>query len=261
MLLVIDVGNTNMKLGVYDGDVLKKSWRLSTEAKRTADELGMILYDLFKNVGVEFQDIDGIIMSSVAPMLNYTVEHMCTYYMKKKPVFVDDTLKTGLKIKYNNPIELGADRIVDAVGAHFIYGGPIIVVDFGSATTFNAVTADGTFLGGAICAGVKTASESLVNTAAKLPRFELVPPKDAIARSTIEGMQSGAVYGYAGQVDYIVRKFRENPLMKYAKVIATGGLSELVVNADKSIIDVVDRSLSLKGLKILYDMNKEGNNE
>ena len=224
MLLVIDVGNTNMKLGVYDGDVLKKSWRLSTEAKRTADELGMILYDLFKNVGVEFQDIDGIIMSSVAPMLNYTVEHMCTYYMKKKPVFVDATLKTGLKIKYNNPIELGADRIVDAVGAHFIYGGPIIVVDFGSATTFNAVTADGTFLGGAICAGVKTASESLVNTAAKLPRFELVPPKDA-------------------------------------KVIATGGLSELVVNADKSIIDVVDRSLSLKGLKILYDMNKEGNNE
>ena len=121
--------------------------------------------------------------------------------------------------------------------------------------------ADGTFLGGAICAGVKTASESLVNTAAKLPRFELVPPKDAIARSTIEGMQSGAVYGYAGQVDYIVRKFRENPLMKDAKVIATGGLSELVVNADKSIIDVVDRSLSLKGLKILYDMNKEGNNE
>ena len=248
MLLVIDVGNTNMKLGVYDGDVLKKSWRLSTEAKRTADELGMILYDLFKNVGVEFQDIDGIIMSSVAPMLNYTVEHMCTYYMKKKPVFVDATLKTGLKIKYNNPIELGADRIVDAVGAHFIYGGPLIVVDFGSATTFNAVTADGTFLGGAICA-------------AKLPRFELVPPKDAIARSTIEGMQSGAVYGYAGQVDYIVRKFRENPLMKDAKVIATGGLSELVVNADKSIIDVVDRSLSLKGLKILYDMNKEGNNE
>ena len=234
MLLVIDVGNTNMKLGVYDGDVLKKSWRLSTEAKRTADELGMILYDLFKNVGVEFQDIDGIIMSSVAPMLNYTVEHMCTYYMKKKPVFVDATLKTGLKIKYNNPIELGADRIVDAVGAHFIYGGPIIV---------------------------KTASESLVNTAAKLPRFELIPPKDAIARSTIEGMQSGAVYGYAGQVDYIVRKFRENPLMKDAKVIATGGLSELVVNADKSIIDVVDRSLSLKGLKILYDMNKEGNNE
>ena len=144
MLLVIDVGNTNMKLGVYDGDVLKKSWRLSTEAKRTADELGMILYDLFKNVGVEFQDIDGIIMSSVAPMLNYTVEHMCTYYMKKKPVFVDATLKTGLKIKYNNPIELGADRIVDAVGAHFIYGGPLIVVDFGSATTFNAVTADGT---------------------------------------------------------------------------------------------------------------------
>lgn len=250
-----------MKLGVYDGDVLKKSWRLSTEAKRTADELGMILYDLFKNVGVEFQDIDGIIMSSVAPMLNYTVEHMCTYYMKKKPVFVDATLKTGLKIKYNNPIELGADRIVDAVGAHFIYGGPLIVVDFGSATTFNAVTADGTFLGGAICAGVKTASESLVNTAAKLPRFELVPPKDAIARSTIEGMQSGAVYGYAGQVDYIVRKFREDPLMKDAKVIATGGLSELVVNADKSIIDVVDRSLSLKGLKILYDMNKEGNNE
>lgn len=261
MLLVIDVGNTNMKLGVYDGDVLKKSWRLSTEAKRTADELGMILYDLFQTAGVEFHDIDGIIMSSVAPMLNYTVEHMCTYYLKQKPVFVDATLKTGLKFKYFNPLELGSDRIVDAVGAHHIYGGAIIVVDFGSATTFNAVTADGVFLGGAICAGVKTASESLVNTAAKLPRFELVPPRDAIARSTIEGMQSGTIFGYAGQVDYLVRKFREHPLMTDAKVIATGGLSELVVEADKSIIDIVDRSLSLKGLKILYDLNKEGENK
>ena len=150
MLLVIDVGNTNMKLGVYDGDVLKKSWRLSTEAKRTADELGMILYDLFKNVGVEFQDIDGIIMSSVATMLHYPVDHMCTYYMNKKPVFVDATLKTGLKIKYNIPIELGADRIVDAVGAHFIYGGPLIVVDFGSPTAVNPVNAAGRY----ICAAI-----------------------------------------------------------------------------------------------------------
>lgn len=257
MLLVIDVGNTNMKLGVYKGDELLKSWRLSTEAKRTADELGMILYDLFGSAGVSFGDIDGIIMSSVAPLLNYTVEHMCTYYMKIKPISVDALLKTGLKYKYYNPIELGSDRIVDSVAAYNIYGGPVIVVDFGSATAFNAVTEDGVFLGGAICPGVKTASESLVNTAAKLPRFELVPPKNAIARSTIENMQSGAVFGYAGQVEYIVKKFREDEKMKNAKVVATGGLSELVVNADSSIIDVVDRSLSLKGLKILYDMNKD----
>ena len=182
---------------------------------------------------------------------------MCTYYMKIKPISVDALLKTGLKYKYYNPIELGSDRIVDSVAAYNIYGGPVIVVDFGSATTFNAVTEDGVFLGGAICPGVKTASESLVNTAAKLPRFELVPPKNAIARSTIENMQSGAVFGYAGQVEYIVKKFREDERMKNAKVVATGGLSELVVNADSSIIDVVDRSLSLKGLKILYDMNKD----
>lgn len=256
MILVMDVGNTNIKLGVYDNDKLIKSWRVSTEAKRTADEFGMILYDLFETKGVAFKAIDGIIVSSVAPMLNYTVEHMCTYYMKKKPIFVDAQLKTGLKYKYYNPFELGADRIVGAVAAHYIYGGPIIVVDFGSATTFNAVTEDGVFLGGLICAGIKTATESLVNTAAKLPRFELIKPQYIIGRSTIENMQAGAALGYAGQVGYIVDKIKEVKGMENSKVIATGGLSELVVSTDSSIIDTVDRSLSLKGLKILYDLNK-----
>ncbi len=256
MLLVMDVGNTNVKIGVFDGDKLIKSWRVSTEAKRTADEFGLIILDLFESKGMDASKVDGIIVASIAPMLNYTIEHMCTYYMKKKPIFVDASLKTGLKYKYYNPFELGADRIVDAVAAFQLYGGPVIVVDFGSATTFNAVSAEGVYLGGAICPGIKTASESLVNTAAKLPRFELIPPKSVLGRSTIENMQSGAAFGNAGQVDYIVRKIREDERMANAKIVATGGLSELVVSTDSSIIDVVDRSLSLKGLKILYDLNK-----
>lgn len=256
MLLVMDVGNTNVKVGVFAGDKLIKSWRVSTEAKRTADEFGMIIFDLFKSKGVEFSDIGGIIVSSVAPMLNYTIEHMCTFYMKKKPIFVDSDLTTGLEIEYYNPSELGADRIVGAAAAYHIYKGPLILVDFGSATTFNAVTAEGKFLGGLICAGIKTATESLVNTAAKLPRFELIPPKNVIGKSTIENMQAGAAYGFAGQVEYIIKKMKQEKGMENAKVIATGGLSEVVVNTDNSIIDTVDRSLSLKGLKILYDLNK-----
>lgn len=256
MLLVMDVGNTNVKIGVYDGDQLVKSWRVSTEAKRTADEFGMIILDLFESKGISASQIDGIIVASIAPMINYTIEHMCSYYMKKKPIFVDVSLKTEMKFKYYNPFELGADRIVDAVAAYKLYGGPVIVVDFGSATTFNAVNAEGVYLGGSICPGIKTASESLVNTAAKLPRFELIPPKNVLGRSTIENMQSGAAFGNAGQVDYIIRKIREVKGMESAKVVATGGLSELVVSTDETIIDIVDRSLSLEGLKILYDINK-----
>lgn len=256
MILVMDVGNTNVKIGIYKGETLLKSWRVSTLASRTADEFGMVLYDLFETRNITFADIEGIIVSSVAPMINYTIEHTCTYYMKKTPIFVDATSNTGLKFNYYNPNELGSDRVVSAVAAHNLYKGASIVVDFGSATTFNALTADGVFLGGAIAPGIKTAAESLVNTAAKLPRFELVAPKEILGKSTIENMQSGMAYGYSGLVKYIIEKIKKEDGMTDAKVVATGGLSEVIVKTDPTIIDIVDRALALKGLKILYDMNK-----
>ncbi|MEG1612833.1 MAG: type III pantothenate kinase [Clostridia bacterium] len=256
MLLVLDVGNTNVKVGLYEGETFIKSWRISTLASRTADEFGMVLFDLFSTRDTAFEDIDGIIVSSVAPSLNYTIEHACTYYMNRKPIFVDSDSKTGMTFLYTNPSELGADRIVSAVAAYTLYKGPCIVVDFGSATTFNAITIDGKFLGGAIAPGIKNATESLVNTAARLPRIELVAPKSVLGKTTIENMQVGIAYGFTGLVSYIINKIKEEDGMANAKVIATGGLSELVMETDASIIDIVDRALALKGLKLMYDLNK-----
>lgn len=255
MILVMDVGNTNVKAGIFDGDNLVSSWRVSTEFRRTADEYGMIFYDLLNSVHVRFGDIEGVAVASVAPLLNYTIEHMCDCYVGRKPLFVSSDLETGLKYGYYNPAELGADRIVVSAAAHRIYGGPVIAVDFGSATTFNAVNGDGVFLGGLICAGIKTASESLAASAAMIPRFELRTPRSVLGRSTLENLQAGAAYGFAGQVKYVAERIRMERGMGNAKIVATGGLSEIIVSADPSIIDVVDRSLSLKGLKLVHDLN------
>jgi type III pantothenate kinase len=255
MLLAMDIGNTNVKIGIYKNSVLDSSWRLSTENTRTADEYGMVLYDLLLTRGVKFSDISGIIICSVAPSLNYTIEHMCDYYMARKPIFVDAQTKVGIKLNYKNLADLGADRIVESAAAYRFYGGPVIVIDFGSATTFNAVSGAGEFLGGAIAPGIKTATESLVNTAAKLPRIELVKPEGIIGLDTRTCMQSGIVYGYAGLVKYLVAKIREQEDMQNAKVVATGGLSELIVTVDETLIDVIDRALALKGLKYIYELN------
>ena len=256
MLLVLDIGNTNVKIGIFKGSKLISTWRVSTQASHTADEYGMMVYDLLRSSGASFKDIEGSIMSSVSPALNYTIEHMCQYYMHKKPIVVSDEIKTDIKINYDHPSELGSDRIVDVAAAYKLYGGPAIVVDFGSATTFNLVTKDGEFIGGAISPGIKTATDSLVNVAAKLPRVELLKPENIVGTSTKSGMQAGIVYGYTGLVSYMVKKYKELPEMKDAKVIATGGLSELVSNVENNIFDVVDRKLALEGLKIIYDLNK-----
>lgn len=257
MLLVIDVGNTNIKLGVYDKDKLVQSWRMSVKVVRTADEIGIMFASLFGTKGIGLSDFDGIIMSSVQPALNYTIEHACEYYLGKKPLVIGVGVKTGLNIRYNNPQEVGADRIVNSVGAYKLYGGPCIVVDFGTATTFNVISAKGEFLGGCIAPGIISGLESLVNNTAKLPRVEIVKPESAIAKSTVTGLQAGMVYGYTGLVKYIVQKLKEESGCKDIKVIATGGLSEIIINEDgQKIIDIVDRSLTLKGLKLIYDMNK-----
>ncbi len=255
MILTLDIGNTNIKIGIFDGDNLVASWRVSTVAEHTSDQYGMIIYDLLKQAGASFSDIDGAVMSSVAPYLNYTIEHMCSYYLGTKPLVVDSKTDTGIQIEYDNPAELGSDRIVGASEAFKTYGGPVIVVDFGSATTFNLVTADGRYIGGAIAPGIKTATESLVNTAAKLPRIELSTPTSIVGKSTVSCMQSGIIYGYTGLVKYLVEKYKALDEMSGAKVIATGGLSEIAHKTETGLIDVIDRALALKGLKSIYDRN------
>lgn len=256
MLLVIDVGNTNIKLGVFNGEELLNSWRMSVKVTRTADEFGITMQSLFASRNMSFKDIDGIIMSSVSPSLNYTVEHACQYYLGLKPMMVGVGIKTGINIKYSNPHELGSDRILNSVAAYKLYGGPCIIVDFGTATTFNAVSASGDFLGGAIAPGIKSSLESLYNNTAKLQRVELVKPDKVICKNTISNIQSGTIYGFTGLVDYIVRNMRRELGDDNAKVVATGGLSELIGNTDEKIIDIYDRYLTLKGLQIIYNMNR-----
>ena len=256
MILVMDVGNTNIKIGLFRGNDLVETWRVATDGKRTADEYGMTLLNIFSTVNVGFEDIEGVIISSVAPSLNYTLEHMCKFYMKKRPIMVGPGVKTGLNIKYTSPQEVGADRIVNAVGAYGLYGGPVIVIDFGTATTFGVVSGKGEFLGGAIAPGIKSSLESLVGTTAKLPRIELVKPEKFINKNTISNMQAGLVYGFEGLVAYMVKNIKAELNEENCIVVATGGLSELV-SAEVTGINHVDRALTIKGLKLIYDMNTE----
>ncbi|MFA5449932.1 MAG: type III pantothenate kinase [Clostridia bacterium] len=257
MVILLDVGNTNIKIGIIRDDKLTNTWRIAADHRKTADEFGMIFLDLFSAYGYCFSEVEGIIISSVAPALNYTIEHMCTWYTKKKPIMVHSKLNLGLKLNYLFPEELGADRIVTAVAAHNLYGGPAITVDFGSATTFGLIDDKGVFLGGAIAPGIKSSAESLTNTAAKLPRIELVKPSSVIGRTTIENMQAGVIFGFVGLVEGIIKELILASGFEKVKVIATGGMSQIVINGGTKMIDVVDRSLSLKGLKILYDLNKK----
>ena len=255
MVLLLDIGNTNIKIGVLEGSRIVTTWRIASDHNKTADEFGMVFMDLMSSKGYSFDDVEGIIISSVAPALNYTIEHMCRYYTHKKPIMVTSRIKLGVNIRYSVPEELGADRIVNAVAAYYEYGGPCITVDFGSATTFGYIDAGGNFLGGAIAPGIKSSAEALTNTAAKLPRIELVRPGSIIGKTTVQNMQAGIIYGYTGLVKYLVGRYRTLPEMKGAKVVATGGLSELIAGVEPELIDITDRALALKGLKYIYDLN------
>lgn len=257
MVILLDVGNTNIKIGVLEGGKITTTWRIASDHTKTADEFGMVFFDLLSSKGYSFNDVEGMIMSSVAPALNYTIEHMCSYYTHKRPIMVNNCINLGIQLNYLVPEELGADRIVNAVAAYYEYGGPCITVDFGSATTFGFIDADGVFLGGAIAPGIKSSAEALTNTAAKLPRIELIRPKSIIGRTTVQNMQAGIIYGFTGLVEGIIGRMIEESGYDKVKVIATGGMSELVTSSGSKIIDTVDRALSLKGLKILYDLNKE----
>lgn len=258
MVLVLDIGNTNIKIGVFDGDKLVVSLRLATVSNKTSDEYGLSIKDMLLANGIALQDILGVIISSVNPNLNYTFEHMVNYYFHFKPLVVGSGIKTGINIKYDNPKEVGADRIVNSVAAYYTYGGPAIVIDCGTATTFNVISGKGEFLGGAISFGLKTATDALSHVAAKLPKIELTTPKKVVGKTTIANMQSGIIYGFIGMVEYMIKKIKQETGLNDAKVIATGGLSE-IIRKDSSVIDVFDRTLTLRGLNMIYGMNSTAN--
>ena len=254
MIICMDVGNTNIKYALFDGEKLALSFRVATEHKKTSDEYGGQLLSILGNNGIKANEITGGLISSVVPQLDYTLERMCHTYIKIKPLLLAPGLKTGLNLRVDNAKEVGADRVVNNVAAVRKYGAPLIVVDFGTATTFNVIDAKGEFIGGVIAPGIKGSLDSLVNGTAKLPRVEIERPANVIGKNTVTNMQSGIVYGFAGLVEYLVRKIKREIKCDEVKTVATGGFSEIIAR-EISCIDVVDKLLTLEGLKYLYDLN------
>jgi len=256
MIICLDVGNTNIKYGIFNGDKLVVSFRVATDPSRTSDEYGVQLLSMLNSNGIAVSHLDGGIISSVVPQLDYTLERMCTTYLNIKPKVLAPGLKTGLNIKVDNAKEVGADRVVNNVAAIHKYGAPLIVIDFGTATTFNVVNSQGQFVGGVISPGIKGSLNSLVNGTAKLPRVEIVRPDKIIATNTVTNMQAGIVFGFAGLVEYIVKKIKSELKEDGVKTIATGGFSEVIAK-EISCIDKVDKLLTLEGLNYIYQLNFE----
>lgn len=254
MLLAFDIGNTNIIVGVYKGKTLVGHWRVSTAVQRTADEYAVLLKSLFEDSQISFDSVKGIIISSVVPPLMLSLEIFSKKYFGFSPLVVGAGIKTGIKINYENPREVGADRIVNAIAGFELYGGPLIIVDFGTATTFCAINSKGEYLGGAIAPGIGISTEALFIRAAKLPRVELIKPPSIIGKNTVNSMQAGIVYGFTGQVEAIVSRMKK-ALSGEVIVLATGDMAGLIAQ-ETTIIDKQDPLLTLKGLQILYERNQ-----
>ena len=254
MLLVFDIGNTNMVLGVYDGDNLVRDWRINTDLNKTSDEYGVLIKSLFDASNISLSVVDAIIVSSVVPAVMHSLENFCRKYCNISPMVVGPGIKTGLNIKYEDPKMVGADRIVNAVAAISKYNCPVIIIDLGTATTYCAVSKKGEYIGGAISPGMKISSEALFQKASKLPRVELVTPETVICKDTVSAMQAGIIYGYAGQVEKIVGLMKKELKDEGTLVIATGGLANMI-SQETNAIDVIDPNLTLEGLRIIYEKN------
>ena len=255
MLLTIDIGNTNLTLGLYEGETLKSHWRLSTDHKRMPDEYGLQLLGILQQAGCDSACLEGICLASVVPHLTARVVQACDEYLHIAPLVVEAGVKTGVRILYEDPRAVGADRVADAVAVHRLYGGPACVIDFGTATTFNAINARGEYLGGAITAGVNLAADALFEHAAKLPSVSLSRPPSVIGRNTVHAMQSGLLFGYVSMVEGMVSRFRKE-LGAEMKVIATGGLAESIAR-ETAQIDIIAPWLTLDGLRIIWEMNND----
>ena len=254
MLLTIDLGNTNLTIGLYQDETLRAHWRLATDHQRMPDEYGLQLHSLLHTCECKEEELDGIVLSSVVPQLTERVEQACEDHLRLEPLTVTSDLKLNIKILYDNPQAVGADRIADAVAVTERFGGPACIIDFGTATTFNALTADAEYLGGAIMPGIGTAAEALISHAAKLPAVELKAPPSVIGSNTQHALQAGLIYGYVAMVEGLVSRFREK-LGKEMKVIATGGhVSKIADNT--TAIDIVDPWLTLDGLRLIWTMNR-----
>lgn len=256
MLLVIDVGNTNITLGVFRGKELLRTFRMTTKLPRTSDEYGITLKELIECQGIDSTGVDAVIVASVVPDIMHSLGSAIIKYFHVKPIVVSAGIKTGIRINMENPRQIGSDRIVDAVAAYTIHGGPVIVIDYGTATTYDLVGPDGTFEAAIIAPGIRTSAQAMWGQAAMLPAIEIKKPDSILAKETVSGMQAGLVYGQIGQTEYIVNKIRKESGYLNAKVIASGGLGKMVAT-ETNIIDVYDSQLTLKGLQIIYEKNKK----
>ncbi len=255
MLLTIDIGNTNITFGVYDEQkTLRHHWRMKTDHDRMPDEYGIIMLGLMRHEGLNFKQISGVAIASVVPPLTQVFEEMVQRFIEQTPLVVGAGVKTGVQIRYDSPRDVGADRIVDAAAAYKLYGGPACIIDFGTGTTFDAISAKGEYLGGAIAPGIGIAAEALFSRTSKLPRVDLVRPPKAIGTNTVHAMQSGLIFGYVGLVEGMVARFRTE-LGENMRVIGTGGLAETIARETK-VIEIVNPWLTLEGLRLVWEMNQ-----
>ena len=256
MILVIDVGNTNMTMGVFDGEKLAATFRMMTKTPRTSDDYGLMITQLLKNNKIAVEQLEGTIIASVVPDVMHSLTSAVIRYLDTKPLIVGPGLKTGIKVVTEDPRAIGADRIVDAVAAYEKYGGPVLVLDFGTATTYDLVLKDGEFAAGITAPGIRISSEALWTKTAKLPNIEIKKPKSILAQETISSMQAGLVYGQIGQTEYIIRKVKEESGIEDMKVVATGGLGRIIAD-ETDAIDVYDSALTLDGLRLIYEKNRK----